>query len=51
MKAPVHDALRLRLPTRRARVLIGIVLTCFGALSARNVRHPASQGSGRRFCV
>jgi len=35
MKAPVHDALRLRLPTRRARVLIGIVLTCFGALSAR----------------
>src|SRR5204863_1082710 len=32
---PVHDALRLRLPTRRARVLIGIVLTCFGALSAR----------------
>src|SRR3954470_12559340 len=35
MKAPVHDALKLRLPARRARVLIGMILTCFVALSAR----------------
>jgi len=35
MKAPVHDALKLRLPARRARVLIGMILTCFVVLSAR----------------
>src|SRR6478752_9357963 len=35
MRAPVHEALKLRLPARRARVLIGMILTCFGALSAR----------------
>jgi cell division protein FtsI (penicillin-binding protein 3) len=35
MKAPVHDALKLRLPARRARVLIGIVLAWFGVLTAR----------------
>ncbi len=35
MKPPVHDALKLRLPARRARVLIGIVLAWFGVLTAR----------------
>src|SRR5690349_169955 len=35
MKAPVHEALKLRLPARRARVLIGMILTCFVVLSTR----------------
>jgi cell division protein FtsI (penicillin-binding protein 3) len=35
MKAPVHEALELRLPARRARVLIGIILASFTVLTAR----------------
>src|SRR5215510_16492461 len=35
MKAPVHEALRLRLSTQRARVLIGIMLASFCALTSR----------------
>jgi cell division protein FtsI (penicillin-binding protein 3) len=35
MKAPVHDALKLRLPVLRARVLIGLLLSWFVVLTAR----------------
>lgn len=35
MKAPRNPALQLRLPLGRARVVVGLLLLCFGALTAR----------------